>query len=90
MSTASLTALVVVLKAEIETCMKLLGARTVADLGPRFVSLLGSYEWARGEESLTLWQINSRIVERDIYDGDAGLDRQGLWQKPEPTAKAKL
>ena len=30
-------------------------------------------------------QINTRIVERDIYDGDSGLDKSGLW-----TAKAKL
>ena len=26
-------------------------------------------------------QINSRMVERDIYDGDPGLDRSGLWTK---------
>lgn len=33
-----------------------------------------------------LWgpQINTRRVERDIFDGDAELDKQGLW------AKAKL
>ncbi|KAM0332284.1 hypothetical protein ACHAQA_002560 [Verticillium albo-atrum] len=50
-----------ILQAEMETCMRLLGAKTVADLGPRF--------------------INSRAVERDIYDGDAGLDKGGLWTK---------
>lgn len=26
-------------------------------------------------------QINTRMVERDIYDGDAGLDTDGLWAK---------
>ncbi|KAL2136178.1 hypothetical protein VTI74DRAFT_5231 [Chaetomium olivicolor] len=26
--------------------------------------------------------INSRAVERDIFDGDAGLDRAGLWTSP--------
>jgi hypothetical protein len=30
-------------------------------------------------------QVNTRMVERDIFDGDAGLDKSGLW-----TAKAKL
>ncbi|KAK3336268.1 FMN-dependent dehydrogenase-domain-containing protein [Cercophora scortea] len=30
--------------------------------------------------------INSRVVERDIFDGDSGLDRVGLWAPP----KAKL
>ncbi|KAK3938060.1 FMN-dependent dehydrogenase [Diplogelasinospora grovesii] len=54
-----------ILQAEILTCMKLLGAKTVADLGPRL--------------------INSRMVERDIYDGDAGLDKVGLW-----TSRARL
>lgn len=29
--------------------------------------------------------INSRMVERDIYNGDAGIDRSGLW-----TSRAKL
>ncbi|CCC06093.1 hypothetical protein SMACR_00310 [Sordaria macrospora] len=54
-----------ILQQEIITCMKLLGAKTIDDLGPRF--------------------INSRRVERDIFDGDAGLDKNGLW-----TSRAKL
>ncbi|KAL8422768.1 hypothetical protein RB596_003163 [Gaeumannomyces avenae] len=53
-----------ILNAEMTTCMKLLGAQKVEDLGPQF--------------------INSRMVERDIYDGPAGLDGLHLW------AKAKL
>jgi hypothetical protein len=32
-------------------------------------------------------QINTRAVERDIFDGEPGLDRTGLW---EPSSKAKL
>ncbi|KAM4059706.1 FMN-dependent dehydrogenase [Hirsutella rhossiliensis] len=50
-----------ILEAETATCMRLLGARNISELGPRL--------------------INSRRVERDIYDGDPGLDRQGLWTK---------
>ncbi|KAK3902467.1 cytochrome b5-like protein [Staphylotrichum tortipilum] len=59
-----------ILQAEIETCMKMLGARDISELGPRF--------------------INTRAVERDIFDGDAGLDRSGLWTATEPTRAAKL
>ncbi|KAI1803354.1 FMN-dependent dehydrogenase-domain-containing protein [Daldinia bambusicola] len=50
-----------ILKAETETCMRLLGVEKVSDLGPR--------------------HINSRKVERDIFDGDAGLETFGLWDK---------
>ncbi|KAF3769325.1 FMN-linked oxidoreductase [Cryphonectria parasitica EP155] len=50
-----------ILQAEVETCMRLLGASKVEDLGPRFV--------------------NARALERDIYDGEANLDKQGLWEK---------
>ncbi|GAB1311446.1 hypothetical protein MFIFM68171_01656 [Madurella fahalii] len=54
-----------ILQGEIETCMKMLGAKDLSELGPRF--------------------INSRMVERDIFDGGAGLDKSGLW-----TSRAKL
>ncbi|TXC04497.1 hypothetical protein FocTR4_00001294 [Fusarium oxysporum f. sp. cubense] len=50
-----------ILEAETATCMRLLGAKSISELGPKFV--------------------NARQVERDIYDGDSGLDRQGLWTK---------
>ncbi|RDW74075.1 hypothetical protein BP5796_07517 [Coleophoma crateriformis] len=50
-----------ILKAEIETCMRLLGVEKVSDLGPK--------------------HINSRAVERDIYDGNAGVEKLGLWVK---------
>ncbi|KAL2064841.1 hypothetical protein VTL71DRAFT_3981 [Oculimacula yallundae] len=50
-----------ILKAETETCMRLLGVERVSDLGPK--------------------HINSRAVERDIYDGHAGLEKLGLWVK---------
>ncbi|KAI1099413.1 FMN-dependent dehydrogenase-domain-containing protein [Jackrogersella minutella] len=55
-----------ILKAETETCMRLLGVQKVAELGPR--------------------HINSRKVERDIFDGGAGLESFGLWD----TVKSKL
>ncbi|KAI1376352.1 FMN-dependent dehydrogenase-domain-containing protein [Hypoxylon crocopeplum] len=50
-----------ILKAETETCMRLLGVQNVSELGPR--------------------HINSRKVERDIFDGGAGLETFGLWDK---------
>ncbi|KAL2138794.1 hypothetical protein VTI28DRAFT_6225 [Corynascus sepedonium] len=55
-----------ILQGEILTCMKMMGAKDISELGPRF--------------------INTRMVERDIFDGDAGLDRSGLWT----SARAKL
>lgn len=53
-----------ILKAEMETCMRLLGAPDIKSLGPQ--------------------HINTRMVERDIYDGDSNLEN-GLW-----APKAKL
>lgn len=50
-----------VLKAEMETCMRLLGVEKVSELGPKHV--------------------NARVVERDLYDGQAGLEKLGLWVK---------
>ncbi|KAI0022582.1 mitochondrial cytochrome b2 [Xylariomycetidae sp. FL0641] len=55
-----------ILKAETETCMRLLGVKSVDELGPQ--------------------HINTRKVERDIYDGPAGLENFGLWEK----VKSKL
>lgn len=65
--------------------MRLLGAKNVSELGPRFVSeqQQGSDNGVarpgtNGEEPQ---QINTRRVERDIYDGAPGLDKKGLWQR---------
>ncbi|KAI1336843.1 FMN-dependent dehydrogenase-domain-containing protein [Xylariaceae sp. FL0016] len=55
-----------IFKAEVETCMRLLGAKNVSELNPRFV--------------------NARKVERDIFEGQAGLETFGLWDK----VKSKL
>ncbi|KAF2660829.1 hypothetical protein K491DRAFT_687951 [Lophiostoma macrostomum CBS 122681] len=55
-----------ILKAETETCMRLLGVGRIDELG--------------------MHHINTRAVERDIYDGPANLERPSLWAK----AKAKL
>jgi L-lactate dehydrogenase (cytochrome) len=44
-----------ILKAETETCMRLLGVEKVEELGSR--------------------HINARAVERDIFDGEAGVER---------------
>lgn len=59
-----------ILQAEMETCMRLLGAKNINELGPRF--------------------INSRAVERDIYDGEPGLDKNGLWEKAASVVRSKL
>ena len=50
-----------ILKAEMETAMRLLGCEKVSDLGPH--------------------HINTRTVERDIYDDVSapGLEKMGLW-----------
>ncbi|KAF2791382.1 hypothetical protein K505DRAFT_363876 [Melanomma pulvis-pyrius CBS 109.77] len=55
-----------ILKAETETCMRLLGVDRIDQLG--------------------MQHINTRAVERDIYDGPAALERPSLWSKP----RAKL
>lgn len=48
-----------ILKAEVETAMRLLGCERVEDLSPRHV--------------------NARALERDIYDGEAGLEKLQMW-----------
>ncbi|KAI1357103.1 FMN-dependent dehydrogenase [Xylaria sp. FL0043] len=55
-----------ILEAETVTCMKLLGAKNISELGPK--------------------HINTRKVERDIFDGDANLETTGLWER----VKSKL
>jgi len=55
--------------------MKLLGAAKVSDLGPKFVS---SFSFSKKAITHTP-QINSRAVERDVYDGNPGLEKLGLW-----------
>ncbi|KFA66307.1 hypothetical protein S40285_01866 [Stachybotrys chlorohalonatus IBT 40285] len=55
-----------ILSAETATCMRLLGAKNVSELGPHL--------------------INTRRVERDIYDGEPNLGQNGLWAK----VKSKL
>jgi hypothetical protein len=71
--------------------MKLLGAKNVSELGPRFVShprlipiaSIPAFSFSLANPSRQ--QVNARMVERDIFDGDAGLDKSGLW-----TSRAKL
>lgn len=76
--------LLIVLKGEIETCMRLLGVEKVHELGPRFVSTIAhtyliGYLPSRAVTNV-MQQVNTRAVERDIYDGPANLDT-GLWSK---------
>ena len=66
--------------------MRLLGAETVADLGPRFVSAAPGANGgcaSRGVANklltyVSVGQVNTRMIERDIYDGEAGLDGHRL------------
>lgn len=63
-----------IVKDETETCMRLLGASKVSDLGP--------------------WHINSRAVEKDIYDGPSNLDRlelaSAISESTQKSLRAKL
>ena len=63
--------------------MRLLGAKNVSELGPRFVSPPSPqiYPMIPKERVADSGQINTRKVERDIYDGDPGLDKKGLWER---------
>lgn len=70
--------------------MRLLGAKSVNDLGPRFVSLNQLYQCCLQCHTDICYQVNTRMVERDIYDGEPNLDRSGLWEKQAAVAKSKL
>lgn len=60
-----------ILKAETETCMRLLGVERVEELGLLHVS----GEWTVGEYQLTIKQVNTRLAEYEIYDGPANIPR---------------
>lgn len=85
---------IAVLQAEMQTCMRLLGAKNIDELGPRFVChsvFLLLRAFLLFVLALTnLPQINSRAVERDIYDGEPGLDKNGLWEKAASVVRSKL
>lgn len=75
----------IVLQAETDTCVRLLGASNVGELGPRFVSASAAQAPGAVERCgllLTCLKINTRMVERDIYDGPSGLEKPKLWSKP--------
>lgn len=87
-----------VLQAEVETAMRLLGAGTVAALGPKFVSRTTYLSILRApfvplpglsQFHADIHQVNTRIVERDIYDGEPNLDETGLWEEA-AVVKSKL
>lgn len=73
--------------------MRLLGANNIQELGPRFVSrrlsTLTPYKKLL-TTLLTLYQINTRMLERDIYDGEPNLDKTGLWEKSGLLSKSRL
>lgn len=84
-----------VLKAEVETCMRLLGVERIDQLGPQHVSL--SFPSLRLNNlfvNLMLTppnQVNTRALEREIYDGPAGFGNLGLTnQQTAPSARSKL
>lgn len=51
--------------------MQLLGVEKISDLGPEYVSF--SVHTTLLEQGADNLQINSRIVEQQIYDGPSGL-----------------
>lgn len=59
-----------VLADESKTCMRLLGAETVDALGPQHVWPWPPYILVNTNSS----QINTRMVEQQIYDGPTGLE----------------
>ena len=59
--------------------MRLLGVEKISQLGSKHVRIL--YPFYHFYYGLTSMQVNSRAVERDIYDGSAELDKLGLWEK---------
>lgn len=63
--------------------MKLLGVKNASELGPRYVSATPATSYRLVPVGLTRvpLQINTRKVERDIFDGDANLETFGLWEK---------
>lgn len=60
-----------VLANESRTCMQLLGVQNVGGLGPQNVGL---YEPNDHSDSILISQINTRLVEQQIYDGPSGLE----------------
>lgn len=61
-----------VLSDETASCMRLLGAQRVEDLGPQYVRIIYSFFSPVRTDSNE--QINTRIVEQQIFDGPSGLD----------------
>lgn len=78
-----------ILKSELETTMRLLGVEKVSQLGPQHVSAVTSFGVcpAYGTPDFrfcsdlhgTHVQINTRAVERDVYDGKASRSKLNLW-----------
>lgn len=78
--TAGVERVLEIIKAEVETAMRLLGVEKVEELGMQHVSEI--VQWTILEHKLTVVQINTKAVERDIYDGGAGsLEKLGMWVK---------
>lgn len=68
-----------ILKAEIDTAVRLCGATRISELGKHHVSSLidiieHGYLLANSSS-----QVNTRAAERDIYDGPLGFSKMGLW-----------
>jgi len=70
--------MVTVYKEEIETCMRLLGVEKFSELGLKHVSLT---KLSVSDIIMLIYmpQVNARALERDIYDGPAGLEKLTMW-----------
>ncbi|KAF2221452.1 FMN-dependent dehydrogenase-domain-containing protein [Elsinoe ampelina] len=77
--TAGVERVLEIIKAETKTAMRLLGAERVDQLGPQHVSCIKRDAVPRRRGLITNFQINARAVERDVYDGPAGLEKLGMW-----------
>lgn len=72
--------------------MRLLGAETVEELGPKHVSIFSTSSPPSTQsfsahippsdfeaKQHALSKVNTRMLERDIYDGPAGLEKLNMW-----------
>ena len=71
-----------ILKGEVETCMRLLGVERVDQLGLKHVSCIAQCPSFLPFTDNQTCQINTRALDRDIYDGPDGLGKMTLWVQP--------
>ena len=70
---------ILVLQSELKTAMRLLGAQMVQDLGPTLVchDIIAFSEC--NDHAYQTRQVNTRIIEQQLYDGPPGLEKFEMW-----------